>query len=197
MVSTIYESDGTFGESSNKADGIIDFRSETLYEYRFNSVPTTIELYRFRNTTKETGTYLFVGEKERDAILGNPNLNRIFELEGIDEDGSINPAFKASSEPDDDLIVMNRFHNSHVPGTYLYAGQAESINIRQNFPNFIEEGVAFYVYGADANRGLDFYRFQNTELPGTYIFVGEAERQNILANFPQFEEEGVAFEALI
>jgi peptidyl-prolyl cis-trans isomerase A (cyclophilin A) len=95
------------------------------------------------------------------------------------------------------LIQFNRFQNSLVPGTYLYASEQESVNIRQNFPNFREEGTAFYAYGADANRGVDFYRFQNTLIPGTYLFVGEGERQNILANFPQFREEGVAFEVAI
>lgn len=33
-----------------------------------------IEFYRFRNTTFETGTYVFVGESERDFILDdNPD----------------------------------------------------------------------------------------------------------------------------
>ena len=90
---------------------------------------------------------------------------------------------------------INRFQNTSIPGTYLYAGETESQNIRQNFSNFKEEGIAFYVYGADANRGVDIYRFQNSQLPGTYLFVGQEERQNILQNNPNFVEEGVAFEA--
>ena len=89
---------------------------------------------------------------------------------------------------------MNRFQNSNIPGTYLYAGEEESKSIREKFPNFIEEGIAFYVYPGSANIGVDFYRFQNLDVPGTYILVGPEERQNILDNYPNFVEEGIAFE---
>ncbi len=90
---------------------------------------------------------------------------------------------------------INRFQNRDRSGTYLFANEQESISIRQNFPNFIEEGVAFYVYGADANRGVDYFRLQNKNVPGTYIFVNETEKDSILANFPNdFELEGIAFE---
>jgi peptidyl-prolyl cis-trans isomerase A (cyclophilin A) len=84
-----------------------------------------------------------------------------------------------------------------IPGTYLYAGEEESISISQNNPNFVREGIAFYVYGADANQGEDIYRFQNSQLLGTYIFVGGQERENIRQNFTHFIEEGPAFEVNI
>ncbi len=141
--------------------------------------------YRFQNSDRP-GTYLFVGEEERQSILQN--------FTQFQEEGR---AFSVSSEPKDDLIRFNRFQNQNVPGTYLYAGEEESINIRQNFPNFNEEGIAFYAYDANAGLGIDFYRFQNTQQPGTYIFVGEEERQSIIANFPQFVEEGIAFEVAL
>ena len=145
--------------------------------------PLNTPIYRFQNRDI-AGTYLFVGEQERQDILRNfPN----FIEEGF--------AFNVAVEPGDNLIAMNRFQNSNVPGTYLYAGEEESRNIRQNFPNFSEEGLAFYVYGSDANVAADFYRFQNTSLLGTYLFVGEQERQSILSNFPNFAFEGAAFEA--
>jgi hypothetical protein len=38
---------------------------------------------------------------------------------------------------------FNRFQNTALPGTYLFAAEEESIGIRANFPNFVEEGVAF------------------------------------------------------
>jgi peptidyl-prolyl cis-trans isomerase A (cyclophilin A) len=43
---------------------------------------------------------------------------------------------------------MNRFQNKDISGIYLYAGEQESTNIRANYSNFVEEGVAFYVYDA-------------------------------------------------
>ncbi|MBL1211582.1 NHL repeat-containing protein, partial [Geminocystis sp. GBBB08] len=38
-----------------------------------------------------------------------------------------------------------RFQNKDIPSTYLYAGEQEAQNIRQNYPNFKEEGFAFNV----------------------------------------------------
>jgi hypothetical protein len=90
---------------------------------------------------------------------------------------------------------LNRFQNRNAPGTYLFATEGESVSIRTNYPNFVEEGIAFYAYNADAQIASDFYRFQNSSQLGTYLFVGETERQTILQNFPNFIEEGIAFEA--
>ncbi len=79
----------------------------------------------------------------------------------------------------------------------MYATEAESINIRQNYRNFREEGVAFYAYQQSMGIGENIYRFQNTQVPGSYVFVGEGERQSILANYPNFVEEGIAFKVSI
>ncbi|MDJ0535331.1 MAG: hypothetical protein QNJ70_23060 [Xenococcaceae cyanobacterium MO_207.B15] len=38
---------------------------------------------------------------------------------------------------------FSRFQNSDRPGTYLFATGEERDNIRANFPNFMEEGLAF------------------------------------------------------
>ncbi len=143
-------------------------------------------IYRFQSN-QIPGTYLFVAEEERQNI--RQNFGNDFIEEGI--------AFKAAFQPGDDLISLNRFQNSNVPGTYLYAGEAESQNIRQNFPNFIEEGIAFYVYGAGTGEATPFFRFQNSEVPGTYLYAAGLEADTIRANFPKFIEEGIAFEAII
>jgi len=178
-------------------------------------------LYRFQNTERQ-GTYVFVGEAERNNILARfPQ----FQLEGL----AFKTASQANGDPvitgnsditikatnllgesvtdtfninvtgenpenNDSLIRFYRFQNQNVPGTYLYANEEERVNIRNEFPNFIEEGIAFYAYGANSNQGDKIYRFQNTQQLGTYIFVGEGERQSILQNFPNFVEEGIAFE---
>ncbi len=89
-----------------------------------------------------------------------------------------------------------RFQNSNVPGTYLYATGAEAQNIRDNFPVFVEEGVAFNAAIEPNDELIPLYRFQNNQLPGTYLFVGEQERNSINAdpNFSStFTEEGIAF----
>ena len=78
----------------------------------------------------------------------------------------------------------------------MFAGPQEATNIRQNFPNFKEEGVAFYALDSSLNLGTQMYRFQNLSVPGTYLFVGAQERDNILTNFPNFRLEGEAFEVV-
>ena len=98
---------------------------------------------------------------------------------------------------DDDVLntKINRFQSKSIPGTYLFAGEEESENIRENFADsFTEEGLAFEV-SAEPDEGLiPLYRFQSTRTPGTYLFVGEAEREGINQNFSDdFNEEGLAF----
>ena len=100
--------------------------------------------------------------------------------------------FEDPEDPELD-IPINRFQNSNLPGTYLFAGEPESQNIRANFPNFTEEGQAFKVADEPEDDLIQINRFQNSDLPGTYLYAGEPESQNIRANFPKFIEEGIAF----
>ena len=183
---TYTPSDNFNGEDSFyyvATDGNGDFANAEVV-IRQNNLNTNI--YRFQNSSVP-GTYLFVGEAERANIIENFTN---FVEEGL--------AFKVGEQPGENLIPLYRFQNNVTPGTYLFAGETERASINENFSEtFTEEGLAFYVYGADANLGETFYRFQNSGLPGTYLFAGETERANILENFPSFIEEGVAFEVNI
>ncbi|WP_017294332.1 choice-of-anchor I family protein [Geminocystis herdmanii] len=139
------------------------------------------QIYRFRTGN---GTYLYVGDEEKQRVLqGNF---------GFVEEGE---AFKVSFEAHDELIPIYRFRNSNLAGAYLYVGEAErqSLLTGNNF-GFVQEGLAFYTYGADTQKGEDIYRFST--VPGGYIFVGEAERQSIQQNYSSFNQEGIAFEVL-
>ena len=169
----------------NAATGVEGNYSLSLsYEGDINSLDTRI--YRFQNNNIP-GTYIYVGERERQNI--NNNFFD-FSEEGL--------AFKVATEPENNLIPIYRFQNNNVPGTYLFVGKTERNNINNNFENtFREEGIAFYVYDADDTQGTTLYRFGNTAQPGTYIFVAEAERDNIIENYPSFVEEGIAFEVNI
>ncbi|WP_308256203.1 choice-of-anchor Q domain-containing protein [Geminocystis sp. GBBB08] len=86
-----------------------------------------------------------------------------------------------------------RFRNNSVSGTYLFVGESEAQNIRANFSNYQEEGVAFRVGVTSGDDLVPIYRFQNQEKVGTYLYVGEQERQSIKQNFSNFKEEGIAF----
>jgi beta propeller repeat protein len=171
---------------------------------------TETKLYRFRNTAFDTGTYLFVGEAEGNSILADANLSQTFELEGVQEDGSTNSAFVASTEPGDDLIPFYRIRSLDVPGTYLFVSNAEYDAIfANNSPQrdkWIQEGSdrqgndipEFYLYEGGAERGLEFNRFQNTQ-NNTFLYAGPEETANI-NNDPGlsalFNDQGIAFESL-
>ncbi|BAQ60146.1 alkaline phosphatase [Geminocystis sp. NIES-3708] len=86
-----------------------------------------------------------------------------------------------------------RFQNTSLPGTYLFAGEGERQSIKQNNPNFVEEGFAFSVAVQPGDDLIPIYRFQNTSIAGTYLYTGEQERQSIKQNNPNFVEEGLAF----
>jgi hypothetical protein len=158
-----------------------DYGLSVSYEGDLNALDAAI--YRFQNTAIP-GTYIYVGESERQNIQQN--------LPGFREEGL---AFKVAALQADGLIPIYRFQNKIAPGTYLYVGETERESINRDFSNsFTEEGLAFYVFGANEGEGTTLYRFQNSAQPGTYIFVAEAERTNILENFSSFVEEGIAFE---
>lgn len=139
-------------------------------------------LYRLQNTDRQ-GTYLYATQGEINTI----DESLPFVNEGL--------AFNVALTPSDDLIALYRFHNEDVPGTYLYVGEAEKGTVEQNYNNFELDGLAFYGYGADANKGQDIYRLHNNSQPGTYLFVGETEKDQILNTHTNFSSDGVAFEA--
>ena len=148
------------------------------------TVSTNTPLFRFQKTSVP-GAYLFAGEEEAVNIREN---YKDFREEGF--------AFGvATSQTDPLLQPFYRFQNTSIPGAYLYVGAEEAANIRQNYTNFQEEGLAFYAYGAGTGMGTTFYRLQNTDLPGTYLFAGPSETESILANYSNFRLEGIAFEA--
>ena len=144
-------------------------------------------MYRFQSTQRP-GTYLFVGEEERQNI--NQNFANSFNEEGI--------AFYGADAPGDRLMPLYRFQSNATPGTYLFVGEEERQNINQNFADsFTEEGIAFYVYGVGTGEETSYTRFQNSLVPGTYLYATGGEADNIRANFSYFIEEGISFEARV
>ena len=166
---------------------------------------TTIDLFRFRNTSFDTGTYIFVGEAEKNSIQNNPDLNQTFELEG---DG--NAAFTASREQGDDLLPFYRIRSLDLEGTYSFVSTEEYDAIfdedSEQKDKWVPEGLdadnndipEFYLYGAGVGKGVEFHRFQNNN-NGTFLFAGPDETLAI-NNDPNlsetFTDQGVAFESL-
>ncbi|NUN64583.1 hypothetical protein HCU40_07420 [Pseudanabaena biceps] len=139
-------------------------------------------IQRFQNTALP-GTFIFAGASEAANIRANFTN---FKEEGF--------AFNVGNQGSDPLLQpLFRFQNSAIPGTYLFAGAAEAANIRTNFKNFIEEGIAFSVYSAGSGIGTQYNRFQNSARPGTFIFASVNESASILSNNKEFVLEGAAF----
>ena len=92
-----------------------------------------IDLYRFRS---EQGTYLYVGEDERNSINSDPNLAAVFTEEGR--------AFSVYGADAGIETGFSRFRNLNSPNSYLYAAGAEADSIRNDFAStFVDEGSAF------------------------------------------------------
>ena len=175
------------------------------------TVSNTIDLFRFRNTTFETGTYIFVGEAEREFILNDPDLSNIFELDGVTEDGTINPAFTASTVDGDDLIPFFRLESLTIAGTFLFVSTAE-YNFIFNDPNQSEQWKKqgfdpldqtidipeFYLLDGSADTGIEFTRFQNLQ-NNTFLYAGPGETEFITSD-PNlnnlFLDQNTAFKSL-
>ncbi|MEM9274925.1 MAG: PPC domain-containing protein [Cyanobacteria bacterium P01_F01_bin.143] len=80
-------------------------------------------------------TYLYVGAEELANINADPNFSNAFTEQGI--------AFYVYGVGAGEETPFNRFQNTDVPGTYLYATGAEADAIRAGSPNFVDEGAAF------------------------------------------------------
>ena len=190
---------GNITATNNEDDGGEDDDNE-------DDTLSTIELFRFRNTTFDTGTYIFVGAEERDAILENSTLSQTFELEG---DG--NSAFIASNEAREDLIPFYRLRSQDVPGTYIFVSTPEYDTIfaenSEQKDKWLKEGLdeageedipEFYLLDGAIDRGVQFNRFQNNQ-NGTFLYAGQEETEAIesdsnLTNL--FANQGIAFKSI-
>lgn len=161
------------------ADNVFAFEDQLIAEsdYDFNDIIMKVDLIPNNPISSIENASL----QSNDTASVDTNANNILDV-GLDTNNN-----SPLNHP------INRFQNSDLPGTYLYAGAAESQNIHANFPNFIDEGLAFKVAAAPVDDLIALNRFQNTDFPGTYLYAGEAESQNIRTNFPNFIEEGIAF----
>ena len=178
------------GSSLNSVLTIFDADGELLLQNDDNSFEDFTELDSFLDfTAPADGTY-YVGVSSFENLEYDPTAAD----SGVG-DSSGDYSLELTLIPNENLFntPITRFQNSDRPGTYLFAGPDESEGIRDNFPNFDEEGVAFQVATEPGDDLIRFNRFQNSDVPGTYLYAGEEESIGIRANFPQFIEEGIAF----
>ncbi len=124
-------------EAENIRANFADTFTEEGFAFKVSaqSQDNLIDLYRFRSSQ---GTYLYVGEDERNSINNDPNLANVFTEEGR--------AFSVYGVGVEEATLFSRFRNLNSPNNYLYATGAEAEAIRNEFAStFIEEGPAFEV----------------------------------------------------
>ena len=122
-------------EAQNIRDNFAD--SFTDEGFAFNAASQSgdelIPLYRF---ISNQGTYLLVGDGERDAIINDPNLSGAFTEEGL--------VFYVYGAGAGEGTEFNRLRRTDIPGAYLYATGDELANIQANLSElYVDEGVAF------------------------------------------------------
>ncbi|MEM9274337.1 MAG: CARDB domain-containing protein [Cyanobacteria bacterium P01_F01_bin.143] len=144
-------------------------------------------------TTEYFGAYVSVAQLN---ALKSGELNLLFvsnQYGGQYESDQTNNSLLTSLDGVLDTPIY-RYQNQDIPGTYLFLGEEEASEIHANFPNFVEEGMAFKVGNESQEDLIGMYRFQSIILPGTYIYVGEEERASINQNYSDsFVEEGLSF----
>ncbi len=128
---------------------------------------------------------------ETDQQLKPRIIQDTVDLGSVEYDGS--NIINSGGISDDSPNNIYRFQNSERVGTYLFANSGERQSILDNYPQFIEEGLAFKVGIAPDDDLIAIYRFQNQAVPGTYLYTNAIERESVLANYTNFVEEGIAF----
>ena len=104
-----------------------------------------VAIYRLRNVNI-TGSYLFVGTEEYNAIFAEDSVQRNKWIkEGLDNNGGDIPEFYVYGVGANLGAKFNRFQNLEN-GTYLFAGESETQGIKSD-PNlsavFLDQGAAF------------------------------------------------------
>ncbi|WPF87624.1 Calx-beta domain-containing protein [Cyanobacterium aponinum AL20118] len=165
--------------------------------YIFNTQNQRYEVFDFNG---DTGAELFDEDDDSnyEGVILHLQDGSEHDLDGARNGVILKRGFFAGGNPPETVLnkPMYRFRNSdYDTGAYLYAGEIESESIRKNYPNFVEEGFAFYVSTTPQDGLITFNRFQNLDYPGSYLYAGETESESIRENYPNFVEEGIAFYA--
>lgn len=122
-------------EAQTIRDNFADSFVEEGFAFTAASQPGAdlIPLYRF---ISNQGTYLLVGDEERNAINNDPNFSQTYTEEGL--------AFYVYGAGSGEGAEFNRFRRLDIPGAYLYATGDELATIQTEFADtYVDEGLAF------------------------------------------------------
>jgi uncharacterized protein (DUF1800 family) len=140
-------------------------------------------VYRFFNLQKGTHFYT-ISQIERDVVIAN--WPQIFVFEG--------PVFSAYTQQVPGTVGVTRFYNVQT-GAHFYTDSPDEVAyVLKNFPQFVLEGVVYYVPPVPGTDGrTDLYRFFNIQTATHFYTASVFERDTVLAKYPQFVYEGTVY----
>jgi uncharacterized protein (DUF1800 family) len=166
---------------------LISFAAILLAALTFSSIAwaqaALSPVFRFYNLQRGSHFYT-VSATERDFVVAN--YSNIFVYEG--------PVFSAYTQQAPGTVGVTRFYNVQT-GTHFYTISPDEVAyVLAHYPQFILEGVVYYVPPVMASDGRsDLFRFFNTQT-GTHFFTASVlERDHVLAAYPQFIYEGTVY----
>lgn len=93
------------------------------------------------------------------------------------------------------LAPVYRFYNTQTGAHFYTASNSERDHVLATWPQFVYEGVAFFVAGTPASGTIPIHRFYNTQTGAHFYTASVAERDKIIATLPQFVYEGSVYDA--
>jgi methionine-rich copper-binding protein CopC len=175
----------------------VDLDTDTIsYIGKFSSVDASANSPFFRFYNPIAKTYFYTATvSEKDNILNKSSVDR----NNIDEwpyafQGS---TFNAASTEGSNTKVLVRFLNE-ITNHHVWSMDANEIaNIKNNLPEYKQEGPAGFVYTSDPdpsdpNIGEEVWRYYNPDTR-RHFWTADTEERNLIKLTGVWIEEGVAF----
>jgi hypothetical protein len=89
-----------------------------------------------------------------------------------------------------------RFFNRDTGAHFYTTDNAERQRILVTWPQFADEGAAFYAYPTDAFDRMPVHRFYNTQTQTHFYTAEETEKDFVQRTYPAFAYEGVSYYAI-
>lgn len=149
------------------------------------------------DTVLSVQSNLYVGTAERASINGNPAYSGIITdlntnvFDAIISTANILPEALALRI----LTPVIRFQNLALSyPAYVYSPEAEANTIIGVYPDFDNEGVAFYAFTKGVSRGVPLHRHQKNSGSGAYTYVYQV---GTLASVPGYRYEGIVCRVML
>ena len=104
--------------------------------------------------------------------------------------------FEYTPDPGHRAVPVYRFYNRNLDAHFYTAVAAERAFVLAHYPQFADEGIAFWAFGEAGAGTIPAHRFFDT-VRGTHAYTTDAEeRDSMLAQTPVLAYEGIGFHVL-